>query len=1071
MASKLSIIIQATNQASGALNQVRRDIGALDTGVRRLVSGGLEPLQNMLSSTLKFGALAATGAIAAVGAMALKTGMDFNRLREQSTIAFTTMLGSGEKAESFLKDLQAFAAKTPFEFPELVKSSQRLLAMGFSAESVLPTLTSIGDAVAAMGGSGEMVGRLTTAIGQIKAKGKASAEEMLQLTEAGIPAWEMLAQKVGKSVSETMDAVSDGQIDAATTIDALISGINGRFGGMMEKQSHTFAGLWSTIKDTFTQISGGVLRPFFEMVTRGLQKIVDFTNSPRFVEGVARLTKWFENLAEKIGNFASSPGFQRILSGLAAFVVMVRSTIATIVQWVGNNVDLRDVLLGLGAVLASVVLPMISSLATSLAPVVAVIGGAVLAARLLRTAWESDFGGIRTAISNFVDWFNQTFGFFIGLLRAHWRIAANELKNFLAGNIQSMAAFGRLWGAATESIRRAYGDIVAYFQAKLPQWTATLKGWATAAWQWIADTTPLVLAKLAEWGAAIWGWIRATAPQVVSSLALWGVGLWAWITEAMGKGMSALAGYVRALAGWIASDGTSTLGSGLESWVGALWRWIPEKAWPLMKPAIIALGQGLLDLLASIGTLIVSAVRTWVPALWQWIVETTPVVLAKLAALGAALWGWLKAKAPEVGVALKGWAAAAWQWIVDVTPVVLGKLAGWAAALWEWLRAKAPEFGAALGGWAAAAWQWIENVTPVVIGKLAEWGGAIWNWLGAHLPDLLKQTALWAVGLWAWITEAMGKGMSALAGYVRSLTEWIKGGGASEIGSGLKSWVSALWRWIQDDAWPLMKPAMLALGRGLLDLVGAIGGLLWEGMKQVGVRVWEGFKAGIQSQWERFKSWWSSLPGSILSTVKSIFGIASPSAVFAEIGENLVQGMIEGVRSSADELARTLRNDLYAPVVEMADLRRSVAGGLLENVFGAASEVAQALRSGSTEMVEGLRAVSDDLTSALNGGLYADLYEQLSGLMGLRLTTANQAAVAGGGDPFGLASYEGINSGGRRELFTGWQALYARYNAAMERQKIEESTRNYTFQFQGVPYDVRQMSTMDVAGLMMALYG
>lgn len=180
--------------------------------------------------------------------------------------------------------------------------------MGFSAESVLPTLTSIGDAVAAMGGSGEMVGRLTTAIGQIKAKGKASAEEMLQLTEAGIPAWEMLAQKVGKSVSETMDAVSDGQIDAATTIDALISGINGRFGGMMEKQSHTFAGLWSTIKDTFTQISGGVLRPFFEMVTRGLQKIVDFTNSPRFVEGVARLTKWFENLAEKIGNFASRRG-------------------------------------------------------------------------------------------------------------------------------------------------------------------------------------------------------------------------------------------------------------------------------------------------------------------------------------------------------------------------------------------------------------------------------------------------------------------------------------------------------------------------------------------------------------------------------------------------------------------------------------------------------------------------------------------------------------------------------------------------------------------------------------------
>jgi hypothetical protein len=50
----------------------------------------------------------------------------------QSKIAFTTMLGSGEKAGAFLRDLQAFAAATPFEFPELVTASKKMLALPMS---------------------------------------------------------------------------------------------------------------------------------------------------------------------------------------------------------------------------------------------------------------------------------------------------------------------------------------------------------------------------------------------------------------------------------------------------------------------------------------------------------------------------------------------------------------------------------------------------------------------------------------------------------------------------------------------------------------------------------------------------------------------------------------------------------------------------------------------------------------------------------------------------------------------------------------------------------------------------
>jgi tape measure domain-containing protein len=190
--------------------------------------------------------LAVTGGMAAIGALGLSTASQV----EQADIAFTTMLGSGQKADAFLKQLADFAAKTPFEFPDLVSASQKLLAMGFSADQVVPTLTAIGDAVAGLGGGPETIDAVTRAMGQMQAKGKVASDEMLQLTEQGIPAWDMLAKKMGVTVPEAMKAVEKGAVSANTGISALVDGMNKNFGGMMEKQSQTLAGLFSTLKDT-----------------------------------------------------------------------------------------------------------------------------------------------------------------------------------------------------------------------------------------------------------------------------------------------------------------------------------------------------------------------------------------------------------------------------------------------------------------------------------------------------------------------------------------------------------------------------------------------------------------------------------------------------------------------------------------------------------------------------------------------------------------------------------------------------------------------------------------------------
>ena len=189
------------------------------------------------------------GAAVGVGAFALSTAS----AAETSEMAFTTMLGSADEAREMMGELADFAAHTPFELSGLTTATQQLMAYGFTAEDVIPMLTAVGDATAALGTGQAGIESVTRALGQMQTRGKVSAEEMLQLTEAGIPAWEYLAEAIGTDTAGAMEAVSSGAVDAQTGIDALTAGMERDFGGMMESQSKTVAGLMSNLSDAIQQ--------------------------------------------------------------------------------------------------------------------------------------------------------------------------------------------------------------------------------------------------------------------------------------------------------------------------------------------------------------------------------------------------------------------------------------------------------------------------------------------------------------------------------------------------------------------------------------------------------------------------------------------------------------------------------------------------------------------------------------------------------------------------------------------------------------------------------------------------
>ncbi|MEW6048248.1 MAG: tape measure protein, partial [Bacillota bacterium] len=312
----VSAVSRAERQWNQFARSIQRQAKTLPESIRSAVPASLVLGRNIV----KIGAVAGA-AFAGMAAWGVRLAAQW----EQAQIAFTTLLGSAEEANKFLGQLVEFAARTPFNLTNITQASRQLLAYGFAAEQVLPTLSAIGDAVAALGGGADEIQRAVLAIGQMRAKGKVAGEEMRQLTELGIPAGEMLAESIGVSVPEAMELVEKRAIDASRGIAAVLEGINRRFAGAMEVQSRTLLGRLSTLRDNV------------EIILRGLGQ--DILRLTRLGERIDRLTQAVSRFAAVVAEHgfigalarAFPPWVQTVIVGITGAIV--GGLVPAIIAW------------------------------------------------------------------------------------------------------------------------------------------------------------------------------------------------------------------------------------------------------------------------------------------------------------------------------------------------------------------------------------------------------------------------------------------------------------------------------------------------------------------------------------------------------------------------------------------------------------------------------------------------------------------------------------------------------------------------------------------------------------------
>ena len=167
---------------------------------------------------------------------------------EQAEIAFTTLLGGAENAKTVLRDLSDFAASTPFQLPQLTDAARQLAAFGFSTQEIVPSLRRLGDIAA---GIGQPVEEIAEIFGKIRVQGRVMGEDINQLLGRGIPILDELARQFGVTAAEVKDMVSAGKIGFPEIRSAIESMTDegGKFAGLMQAQSGSLTGLFSTLKD------------------------------------------------------------------------------------------------------------------------------------------------------------------------------------------------------------------------------------------------------------------------------------------------------------------------------------------------------------------------------------------------------------------------------------------------------------------------------------------------------------------------------------------------------------------------------------------------------------------------------------------------------------------------------------------------------------------------------------------------------------------------------------------------------------------------------------------------------
>jgi tape measure domain-containing protein len=305
----IKILITAQDNASSVLEGVKKQAAETADASKRFAAGL---------------AVAATATAGFIGYGAKVAG-DL----EASRAGFITLLGSAKEADDALAMIKRDAASTPFELPGLISANQLLTSVTKNAVQSENLLMNVGKALTAMGKGQPELDRIIVNLQQIGAVGKASLMDVRQFAFAGIPIFEMLQQKTGKTGEALNDFISEGGV----TFGLLEQMFNeagtagGRFADAFANQAGGFNQILANLQDTFTIAMSDIVTKSgaFDIIKGAMAGLGDWINANKegIAAGIKGVFEWVINNGPLVAGVllgALLPAFVSLAAGIWATI-------------------------------------------------------------------------------------------------------------------------------------------------------------------------------------------------------------------------------------------------------------------------------------------------------------------------------------------------------------------------------------------------------------------------------------------------------------------------------------------------------------------------------------------------------------------------------------------------------------------------------------------------------------------------------------------------------------------------------------------------------------------------------
>lgn len=235
---------------------------------------------------------------------------------DTATKSLTVLTGSAGIAKQVMDDLAAAIEGTPIALNDVAMGAKKMVAAGMEGTKVKGVFQAIADAAYGVGNGAESIDQITSAIAGMQSAGVVYADDINRLVDAGIPAWQILANASKKSVTDMKEAVSDGTLSAGDAIEDLrrgieegtegVAGSTAKMAGLAKTAGDTLSGSMANFKTAITTTIVKGLEPFkkvavdalgsatasikaFRDNTIGAEKVQGVLNSiARSLEGISK---------------------------------------------------------------------------------------------------------------------------------------------------------------------------------------------------------------------------------------------------------------------------------------------------------------------------------------------------------------------------------------------------------------------------------------------------------------------------------------------------------------------------------------------------------------------------------------------------------------------------------------------------------------------------------------------------------------------------------------------------------------------------------------------------------------